>query len=287
METEPAEAQGPLAIICGGGTLPFAVADAVRSRGRAIVLFAIEGATDSARVQAYPHHWVGIGDAAKLHAGLRKEGCRDVVLIGSLIRPSIRQIRPSFRTLLMLPAILSGFRGGDDHLLSKLEHIFAHYGFRVVAPHEVAPEILVREGHLTSRKPNPADDADIARGLAMLRAIGPYDVGQAAVVVNQHVLAVEGIEGTDNMLERVAELRRTRRVNTPVGAGVLVKAPKPNQDHRFDLPAIGPSTVARLKAAGLGGIAVVAGEAVIAEPAEMVRAADAANVFITAVSPAQ
>src|SRR4029079_18833610 len=208
MTTAPAEVQSPLAIICGGGTLPFAVADAVRARGREIVLFAITGAADASRVEHYPHHWVGIGDADKLYAGLRDGGCRDVVLIGSLTRPSIRQLRPSFRTLLMLPSVLSAFRGGDDHLLSKLERIFVHYGFRVVAPHEVAPEILVSEGDLTVRKPGARDRAESARGLAWLRAIGPYHVGQATVVVNQHVIAVEAIEGTDKMLARVADLRR-------------------------------------------------------------------------------
>jgi DUF1009 family protein len=283
MKTDVSETQTPLAIICGGGTLPFAVADAVRSRGRDVVLFAIEGAADAPRVQNYLHHWVRIGDAEKLHAGLRDHGCQEVVFIGSLTRPPLSKIRLSFRTLLMLPTILSSFHGGDDHLLSKLERVFAHYGFRVVAPHEVAPEILIGEGDLSSRKPTSGDHADIARGLDLLRAIGPYDVGQAVVIVNQHVLAVEGIEGTDKMLARVAQLRREGRVNAPIGAGVLVKAPKPNQDRRFDLPAIGPQTVAAVKDAGLAGIAVVADEAVIAEPAEMVRAADAANLFVTAI----
>jgi len=247
------------------------------------VLFAVNGAADAGRVEKYPHHWIGIGDAGKLYAGLRKEGCRDIAFIGSVNRPSIRQIRLSFRTLLMLPRILSSFRGGDDHLFSKMDRVLSNYGFHVVAPHEVAPEILIGEGDLTVRKPSSSDQADIARGLDVLRAIGPYDIGQGAVVVNQHVLLVEGIEGTDGMLARIADLRRQKRVNTPVGAGVLVKAPKPGQNRRFDLPAIGPNTVAGLQAAGLGGIAVIAGEAVIADPAEMVRAADAAGLFVTAV----
>jgi DUF1009 family protein len=285
MKPELAETKGPLAIVCGGGALPFAVADAVRSRGQEVVLFAIKGAADASRVQSYPHHWIGVGDAGKLYAGLREAGCRDVAFIGSVTRPSIRQIRVSFRTLLMLPRILAGFRGGDDHLLSKVGRILGHYGFRVVAPHEIAPEILIGEGELTRRKPASGDQADITRGFDVLRAIGPYDIGQATVVVNQHVMAIEGIEGTDGMLARIADLRRQGRVKTPYGVGVLVKAPKPMQDRRFDLPAIGPHTVAGVQAAGLGGIAVVAGEAVIAEPVEVARAADDACVFVTAVKP--
>ena len=281
------QSQGPLAIVCGGGTLPFAVADAVRSRGRKIVLFAVEGAADASRVPSYPHRWVRVGDGGKLYAGLREERCREVVLIGAVTRPSIKDLRPSLRTLLMVPALLSAFRGGDDHLLSTLERIFAHYGFRVVAPHEVAPEILAPEGDLTQRKPSSRDREGIARGFDLLRAIGPFDVGQATVVIDRHVVAVEGIEGTDAMLARVADLRRLGRVNTPPGNGVLVKAPKPTQNRLFDLPAIGPNTLAGVQTAGLGGIAIMAGEAVIAEPAEMVRAADAARMFITAVKASQ
>src|SRR5690348_5421073 len=215
MNPDPVEIRRPLAIVCGGGVLPFAVADAVRSRGQEVVLFAIKGAADAARVKSYPHHWLGIGDAGKLYAGLRKEGCLDIAFIGSVTRPSIKHIRVSFRTLLMLPRILSGFRGGDDHLLSKLGRVFANCGFHVVAPHEVAPEILIGEGDLTLRKPSSSDENDIARGFDVLRAIGPYDIGQATVVVNQHVLSVEGIEGTDGMLARIADMRRQGRMNTP------------------------------------------------------------------------
>jgi DUF1009 family protein len=283
MSAQGSEGQGPLAIICGGGSLPFAVADAVIARGRKAILFAISGAADTDRVSNYAHHWQAIGEAGKLFARMREEGCRDVVFIGSVTRPPIRKLRIDWQTLLMLPTILSSFRGGDDHLLSTLERIGERAGFRVVAAHEVAPDILVAEGSMARRAPQAADHADIARGLALLRAIGPFDVGQAVVVVDQHVLAVEGIEGTDAMLARIADLRRSGRVNTAVGTGVLVKAPKPDQDRRFDLPTIGPNTVEAVREAGLAGIAVAAGETLIAEPQLVISAADRAGLFVTGV----
>jgi UDP-2,3-diacylglucosamine hydrolase len=283
MSAQGSEAQGPLAIICGGGSLPFAVADAVIARGRKAILFAISGAADVDRVSNYTHHWLAIGEADKLFGLLRHEGCRDVVFIGSVTRPPIWKIRIGWQTLLMLPTILSSFRGGDNHLLSTLERIGERAGFRVVAAHEVAPDILMRQGTVTRRAPHDADGVDIARGLALLRAIGPFDVGQAAVVVNRHVLAVEGIEGTDAMLARIADLRRRGRVNTPAGTGVLIKAPKPDQDRRFDLPTIGPSTVEAVREAGLGGIALVADETLIAEPQLVVSAADRAGLFVTGI----
>jgi DUF1009 family protein len=108
-------------------------------------------------------------------------------------------------------------------------------------------------------------------------------VGQAAIVADNHVLAVEAAEGTDHMLARVAELRQLRRVATPLGVGVLVKAPKPGQDRRFDLPAIGLRTVENVARAGLAGLAVAAGSAIIAEASAVVAAADRAKIFLAGV----
>jgi DUF1009 family protein len=283
MTTQDQQAQSPLAIIGAGGTLPFAVADAVKKSGRRFVLFALEGVTDASRAVDYPHRWVAVGQGGKLIKEMRAQGCRDIVFIGTLLRPPIGKMRLGFDTLRMLPTIISIFRGGDDHVLRGLSKLAERYGFRVVAAHDVAPEILMPEGQLTRRKPSDAELEDIALGLDLLNAIGSFDVGQAAVVANRHVLAVEGAEGTDAMLERVAELRRRGRIHAPSGTGVLVKAPKPGQDRRFDLPGIGPRTVDAVQAAGLGGIAVVAGEAVVAEPGELLAAADAAGLFVSGV----
>ena len=148
---------------------------------------------------------------------------------------------------------------------------------------EIAPELLMPPGPLGARMPGEQDRADIARGLALLNATSPFDIGQAVVVANNHVLALEGPEGTDQMLARVAELRRNRRVNAPTGTGVLVKAAKLGQDQRIDLPVIGPPTVAAVSAAGLAGIAVVAGSTIVAEPERIAAAADGAKIFVIGV----
>jgi hypothetical protein len=138
-------------------------------------------------------------------------------------------------------------------------------------------------GNIGSRLPAERDRTDIARGLALLNATSPFDVGQAVIVADNHVLAVEGPEGTDQTLARVAELRRSGRIPTPRGVGVLVKAAKTGQDHRIDLPSIGPDTVERAAAAGLAGIAVVAGSTVVAEPERLAAAADRAKIFVVGV----
>ena len=281
MSTTPAAGQeGPLALICGGGSLPLAVADMVAARGRKVLLFPLRGAADAAAVERYPHHWMHMGQVAKLMRLAHAANCRDMVFIGSLVRPSLWQIRFDFKTLMLLPRIAAAYRGGDDHLLSRVGRFFEQNGFHVLGAHEVAPQILVPEGVLGRAQAAERDRADIALGFDYLRATGPFDVGQAVVVAGKHVLAVEAAEGTDQMLSRVAELRASGRVFAPAGSGVLVKAPKPGQDRRFDLPSIGPLTVEGVARAGLAGIAVVAGGTVVAEPERLVAAADRANIFV-------
>jgi UDP-2,3-diacylglucosamine hydrolase len=273
--------EGPLAIICGGGSLPFAVADAVQKRGRRVVLLAIRGWADAERVKAYPHHWIGLGQfgAACRHA--RTAGCRDMVFIGTLVRPSLWRLRFDLGALRALPRLVAAYRGGDNHLLSGVAAAFEQQGFRLVGAHEVAPEILVPEGALSRRRPSEPERADITRGLALLNAIGPFDIGQGVVVADAHVLAVEAAEGTDAMLARVADLRS--RSGRGEKGGVLLKAPKPGQDWRFDLPSIGPQTIAGAARAGLAGVAVLAGGAIIAEPQRVAALADAQELFVVGI----
>jgi DUF1009 family protein len=284
--TAPSDAgEGPLAIICGGGALPFAVADAVMRRGRSVVLFPVRGWVDPRAVARYPHHFIDIGRYGPFHRHATAAGCREVVMIGTVLRPALRQMRFDWQALRELPSLIKMFRGGDNHLLSILARLFEERGFRIVGAHEVAPEILMPQGSIGQREPSQRDRADIVRGVALLSAMGPFDVGQAAVVADNYVLAVEAAEGTDRMLARIAELRGEGRVRSAVGTGVLVKVPKPAQDRRFDLPAIGPATVAGAARAGLAGIAVMAGAAIVAEPAEVGAAADRAGIFVSGIAP--
>jgi DUF1009 family protein len=273
-------AEAPLALICGGGSLPLAVADHVAARGRQVFLFPLRGAANPIDYAGRAHHWVHLGQMGKFTRLARAAGCRDVAFIGALVRPALWQIRLDLTTLMMMPRIAAAYRGGDDHLLSGVGRLFEQQGFHLVGAHEVAPEILMPQAVLGRVQPSERDRADIALGLEYLHTAGPYDIGQAVVVAGKYVLAVEAAEGTDAMLARVAELRAIGRVRAPVGSGVLVKAPKHGQDKRFDLPSIGPHTVAEVARAGLAGIAVVAGQTVIAEPVKLAAAADRANIFV-------
>jgi UDP-2,3-diacylglucosamine hydrolase len=273
----------PVGLIAAGGAMPFAVADSLAARGIDTVFFALRGACDPSRVERFRHHWISVGQLGRAVKLFRAEGCRDLVFIGSLVRPALSEIRLDFGTLRVLGQVWASFRGGDDHLLSGIGRILERDGFRMVGIKDVAPDLLMPEGCLTRTAPDERATADIARGREVLRALGPFDIGQAAVVIDGHVVGIEDIEGTDGLLARVARLREQGRIRAAAKRGVLVKAPKSGQDLRFDLPTVGPRTVEGAVQARLAGLAVIAGNTIIAEPQAMIAAADTGGLFIAGV----
>ena len=270
----------PIGLIAAGGVLPFAVADSLIARGIVPVFFALRGVCDPAQVARFRHHWISIGQLGRLAKLLRAENCRDLVFIGALVRPALSEIRLDWKTIGAMPSVLKAFRGGDDHLLSSVGRILERDGFRMVGIKDAAPDLLMPQGCLTRAVPDADANADIAKGREVLRALSPFDIGQATIVVDGHVLGVEDIEGTDGLLARVARLRVEGRIRAKAGRGVLVKAPKSGQDLRFDLPTLGARTIEGAAAAQLAGIAVVAGNTLVAEPQSMVEAADKAGLFV-------
>jgi UDP-2,3-diacylglucosamine hydrolase len=275
------EISSPVGLIAAGGVMPFAVADSLIARGINPVLFALRGSCDPVKVARFRYHWISIGQIGRLTKLLRSENCRDLVFIGTLVRPALSEIRLDWGTLRVIPRVLKAFRGGDDHLLSGIGGILERDGFRMVGIKDVAPEFLMPEGCLTRASPDENAAADIARGREVLHALSPFDIGQAAIVIDGHVVGVEDIEGTDGLLARVARLRAEGRIRARTARGVLVKAPKSTQDLRFDLPTMGPRTVEGAAAAQLAGIAIVAGNTIVVEPQTMIEAADAASLFVT------
>jgi UDP-2,3-diacylglucosamine hydrolase len=271
----------PIGLIAAGGVMPFAVADSLIARGIDPVLFALKGACDPVRVARFRHHWIAVGQVGRAVKLFRAENCRDLVFIGTLVRPALSEIRLDWTTLRVIAHLAAAFRGGDDHLLSGIGRILEQDGFRMVGIKDVAPDLLMPEGSLTRKSPDTEATADIARGRDVLRALSPFDIGQAAVVIDGHVVGVEDIEGTDGLLARVARLRGEGRIRAKAARGVLVKAPKSGQDLRFDLPTMGPRTVEGAASAGLAGIAIVAGNTIVVEPQAMIAAADAAGLFVT------
>jgi DUF1009 family protein len=282
--TAPApDPASPIGLIAGGGALPFAVADSLAARGVSSVVFALRGACDAQKVERFRHHWISVGQLGRATKLFRAEGCRDLVFIGALTRPALSEIRLDWGTLRVAGQVWAAFRGGDDHLLSGIGRILEQRGFRMVGIKDVAPELLMPAGCLTRAAPDARAEADIERGRDVLRVLSPFDIGQAAVVIDGHVVGVEDIEGTDGLRARISRLREQGRIRTPAGRGVLVKAPKSGQDLRFDLPTVGSKTIDSVRDAGLAGIAVASGATQIVDPQGVIAAADAAGLFVTGI----
>jgi len=266
-----------LGIIAGSGGLPRRLIDHCRDAGRDVFVLALEGEAEPETVADVAHAWCRMGAAAKALGLLREHGVGDLVLAGGIRRPALGAIRPDWRATKFFAKV--GYRMlGDDGLLSAVVRELEIEGFRLLGAHQVlADAASVPEGPLGRLRPNEEAEADIARGIAIARAVGGLDIGQAVVVQQGLVLAVEAIEGTDAMVRRCAALRR----DGP--GGVLVKLEKPGQESRIDRPTIGPQTVAAAVEAGLQGIAVEAGATLLIDRAEVVRAADATGLFVVGV----
>jgi DUF1009 family protein len=282
--TTALEISSPIGLIAGGGVMPFAVADSLVARGIDPIVFALKGACDPEAAERFRHHWISVGQFGRAVRLFREENCTDLMFIGTLVRPALSEIRLDWGTIRVLGQVWRAFRGGDDHLLSGIGRMLEQDGFRMVGIKDVAPDLLMPEGCVTRKAPDEEAVADIVRGREVLRALGPFDIGQAVVVIDRHVVGVEDIEGTDGLLARVARLRAEGRIRAKSSHGVLVKAPKSGQDLRFDLPTVGPRTVEGAAAASLAGIAILAGNTVVAEPQAMIESADAAGLFVTGLS---
>ena len=265
-----------LGVLAGGGPFPGRVA-AAAAASRPVFIVALQGFAEAAVVAPFPHGWVRMGAAGRILAMLRAQGCQDLVLVGPVRRPSVLDLRPDAEGTRIMARIGRAAFTGDDGLLAAVVRVLGEEGFKVLGAHEILTEALGPQGLMSRTGPDAGAMADIGRGAAVVQALGAMDVGQACVVQQGVVLALEAIEGTDAMLARAGALAR------PGPGGVLVKMVKPGQDRRADLPTIGPATLRAAAAAGLRGVAFEAGGTLLVDRAGCVAAADAAGLFLLGI----
>jgi len=279
-----AEPGRPLAILCGGGGLALEAARWARLNGREVFLVGIVGSAGS-DVESFPHVWLRLGELGKLFAALREREIVDVAILGSVRRPEFSDLKLDWGAVARVGEIARLFRGGDNSLLAGVARLLEREGLRVVGVRDYAPQLRAPAGVVAGRAPEGEAESDIAFGAALLRALSPFDVGQGAVVANGRVLAIEAAEGTDEMLARVARMRASGRLRLKGRAGVFVKAAKRGQDMRLDLPAVGLETIASAANAELSGIAIAAGEALIADRSAFAASAEKAALFVFGWTP--
>lgn len=280
---EPRFPGEPLGLIAGGGRLPRIVAETAMARGFTPIVVRIADAIDDdwdGFVGGY-FAWGRTGDAVRF---MKASGVFRVVTCGTVSRrPDFRSILPSFRTLIMLPTAFRVVRGGDDRLLRNVAAFLKAEGLEPVAVQDVAPKLLAPHGPLAGRRPEAAEDKALFLALRVAQTLGSLDVGQAVVASQERVIALEAAEGTRDMLHRVADLKTRGRI----GRGerlVLVKAVKPQQDERFDLPSIGVSTIREAESAGIGAIGVTAGKSLIIDYEALVAAAGEAEIAVVGLA---
>jgi DUF1009 family protein len=267
-----------LGIIAGGGKLPLRLIIACEQAGIDVFVVAFEGQTDPAILKGRNHIVTRLGAAGRVINTLKAHEVRDIVMIGSIRRPTLSELRPDMKALGMIAR--QGMKGlGDDGLLRALKKEFESVGFRFHGVQRFVTDLLADPGILGRHKPNKDAEADIRRAIRVVRALGRLDVGQAAIVQEGIVLGVEGAEGTDELIRRCAAYKRKGQ------GAVLVKLCKPQQDTDLDLPTVGPDTVNLCAHAGMAGIAVEAGKTLILDPQDVVTLADRNGLFIAALTP--
>ncbi len=272
--------RAPIGMLAGGGRLPIEIAESILGRGGRVHAVLIGGEADQ-DWSAIPHTEVGWGSIGGMVGALKDAGCRDLVIIGRVRRPDLWKLRPDFGFWQALPRIVRLVRaGGDDSVLRRVVRFFEDQGFQVRGPGDLVPELVVGAGPLGACAVPAGMDRDIALGFEVIAALGDLDIGQAVVVADGRLAAVEGAEGTDGLMMRLSGQAGTRRA-------VLVKAPKPGQELRVDMPVIGSRTLGLAEAKGFAGIAVAAGSVLVADRAEAVRAADAAGLFVMGAEVAE
>lgn len=276
----------PVALIAGNGRLPVELATALTEQPGGVRVFALEG---EAGTELAPFDPVAVSftTLGRLFGAMKAEGCERVIMAGGVVnRPELASmVRADWGTLTSLAGVLGNLFAGDSTLLTSVIDVIASRGFTVVGVADVAPQLLALEGAVAGPPAGKRSQRQIREGVRVARTMGELDVGQGCVVVGSRAVAIEGAEGTDAMLERVEHLRSIGRLPSRRG-GVLVKWPKPQQDLRVDLPAIGPETVRNAHLAGLDGIGIAAGRTVVLDRQRLGEQAAALRISVHAVAGA-
>jgi DUF1009 family protein len=276
---------GTLGIIAGGGELPIAIAESVRAQGRSVFLLALEGIAAKHDIASFQHGWSSLGELGKTKTLLKEAGCSEVTIAGRVARPNFNAVKLDAAGALALPKVIAAAMKGDDALLRTLITLIEKDGFRVIGTAEAAPGLLMKAENLGRAVPSASQKDDIAVGVKVVRALGKLDIGQAAAVCEGLVLVVEAAEGTNAMIARIASLPENVRGTAAKKRGVLVKAPKPGQERRLDLPVIGVRTIERAAEVGLAGVAVEAGSTLVMHRDKVVETANRLGLFVIGFEP--
>ncbi len=268
----------PLGIIAGSGHLPRQLIESCARGGRSVFVVAIENETQAGNVEDVPHVWIRLGAIGMALDHLKRAGVQELVLAGKINRPSVTGLRPDMAGAKLLSRLGLSLFGGDAAIFRTIIAFLEEEGFHIIGIEDVMQDLVAPEGPIGQHIPDRQAQKDIALGARIVRAIGEFDIGQAVIVKNGLVLGIEAAEGTDALIERCANLGNDGK------GGVLVKARKPIQEERVDLPTIGTTTLECMERAGFAGIAIEAKHSLIVNRREVIRMADRLGLFVIGFS---
>lgn len=268
-----------VALIAGRGQLPQTLAARLEADGLPFLLAELEGfeSLSAARDDVLRFR---LERLVPFLDHLQDQGVTRAVFAGGVHRPRLDPALIDPATMQLLPRIMAAMQQGDDGTLREVIALMGEWGVEVIGAQDLCFDLVAEPGTLGAHQPKGRDKQDAARGFDILRLTGAADVGQGCVVAQGQCLAIEALPGTDAMLDHLASLR-AGGWELPEG-GVFCKAPKPGQDRRIDLPALGPDSVTRAHAAGLRGVAFEAGGVLLIDREEMIARADALGLFVLA-----
>ncbi|MBL1404866.1 MAG: UDP-2,3-diacylglucosamine diphosphatase LpxI [Rhizobiales bacterium] len=269
-----------IAIIAGNGVLPIYIRDELISSGQKPILIGVDNEINPKLVK-HADAVLTFGQVGKLFELLTANNVDRVIFAGGITkRPDYKKLKLDFLTIKEMPRLLKIVFGGDNSVLTKISTYFETHDIKVVGSHEIAPNLIAQNGVIAGKFSKRTAMPTIKLAVTAAKTIGAIDVGQAAIAEDGRVVALEALEGTDAMLNRVVDLRKAGRLNANPKMGILAKMIKPEQDMRADLPAIGPKTVAMAAKAGLKGIVIESGKSLILDREATVKKAESLNIFI-------
>jgi UDP-2,3-diacylglucosamine hydrolase len=276
-----------IGLLAGGGRFPFVVAEAARRQGAEVVCVALRDHADPEIEQAVDRiHWMGLGKLGRMIRTFQREGVTHATMAGKVHKVSLFAPFKMFRLLPDFHFLRWWFvrrrkrDNKDDSLLLDIIAEFDREGIRFGSALEICPELLVKAGCHTRRKPSAPELADVAFGWVHAKEMGRLDVGQSVVVKMKTVIAVEAVEGTDRCILRAKEL-------CPRGGFTVVKVSKPQQDMRFDVPTVGPTTIESMKKAGGSMLAIETAKTILLDAEETIALADQAGISILSLTEAE
>lgn len=272
----------PIGLIAGWGRFPVLFAQKAKSLGIPVVCVGIRGMADRAAIEPHCHrfYWSRLAAMNRPIRCFKRENVRRWTMAGKVFKT---RLYSAFRWISLMPDLRmirfyfnrARADNADDTLTLAIIDEFEREGLVCASALDLCPELLVRSGVLTRRSPTALEQADIEYGWHLAKEMGRLDVGQSVAVRERAVLAVEAVEGTDACIRRAGELCKG-------GGFVVVKVAKPEQDMRFDVPTVGPSTIESIRAAGGKVLAIEADKTILIDEPETLRLADQAGIAIVA-----